>query len=104
MKNIYLIILIFLASFGFSQNLTCQDLKEGKFIIPIENKTDTLYVYDHKTDVLYKHEVEMEQNMNKFILIRNNNEQIEWINEENVGIPTYAHLIWITECSYQVPT
>ena len=96
-----LVLLVSLASMlSFSQNLKCNDFKTGKFYISMSSNVDTLYTYNANTAELTKHNYEIDEELKKYIVIRIENEQVEWHNGENIGKPIYEDIIWIDDCSY----
>lgn len=98
--NLLLSINLLFISFTFSQDLTCEDFKSGKFYIPITNE---LKKYSTKSGGKETtHSFSLKPNINNIVVIRSNNSQIEYPNGINGGSPIYEIIEWINDCTYRL--
>jgi hypothetical protein len=72
---------------SFSQELTCADFKTGKFYIPVSEKLTKYTVITN--DSIKEFTPEIDSTIKKYIVIRQENTQIEWINRIDNGTPEY---------------
>src|SRR5690606_7265595 len=85
---------------SYAQDLTCKDFKIGKFYIP-QNEEMRGYTIAFKDSVM-KFMPEKDSTISKYIVIRSEQTQTEWINGLNQGSPVDEKIEWIDECSYRL--
>ena len=100
MKIVLGLLIIFISNFSLSQDLSCNDFKKGVFYIEIKEKFDTLYLLEEPINKLSKFLVENEEKGRIYKMIRNQNEQVEWIVEREEEGFTYEDSNWIDDCTY----
>ena len=102
MKKIHLIsfFLFYLLLNSCSNNLSCLDFKTGTFFIP-ENEDLLEYTIQNK-DSTYSVKIERNKNISRYLVIRNEGTQTEWINGVGNGDPIYEKIEWISDCSYRL--
>ena len=94
------LLIIYILLQSCSGNLTCSDFKSGRFFIP-ENKELIEYTIENK-DSVHNFTREHNKEINGYLIIRKEKTQIEWVNGENNGNPTYEKIEWINDCSYRL--
>ena len=102
MKKTTILIAIFLI-IGIkinAQELTCADFKIGQFYIP-ETKEMAKYTIV-ENDSISEMLPERDSSIQKYIVIREKNTQIEWTNGIGNGKPEYEILEWIDDCTYRL--
>ena len=83
-----------------NQDLTCADFKTGKFYIPETKEEGKLTII--KNDSVFEQTYKIDPDIQKYIIIREKNSQIEWTNEVGNGQPAYVNIEWIDDCSYRL--
>ena len=83
-----------------AQDLTCADFKIGKFYIP-ETKELAKYTIV-ENDSISEITPERDSSIQKYVVIRKKNTQIEWTNGIGNGQPEYEILEWIDDCTYRL--
>ncbi len=83
-----------------AQELTCKDFKTGKFHIP-NNEELREYTISFKDSVM-KYSPERDSIVSKYVVVRTENNQVEWENGVNNGTPSYEIIEWINDCSYRL--
>ncbi|RFN60139.1 hypothetical protein [Marixanthomonas ophiurae] len=102
MKKIALLIfsILLISITTTAQELTCADFKIGQFYIP-ETKEMAKYTIV-SNDSISEYTPERDSIIKKYIVIREENTQIEWINEIGSGNPEYEKIEWIDDCTYRL--
>jgi hypothetical protein len=100
MKILLTLLTLFIGIVSYSQDLNCNDFKKGKFFIPINGKTDTLFVFNEKGIIIEKVEIPNEKSLKRYVVERNKNSQIEWNNNVNNEKPVHQKIEWIGKCKY----
>jgi hypothetical protein len=85
---------------SYSQQLTCADFKIGKFYIPASEELTKYTVISNDSIKEFTHEIDT--TIKKYIVIRQENTQIEWINGIDNGTPEYEIIEWIDDCTYRL--
>ena len=83
-----------------AQELTCKDFKIGTFYIPASDEMQK-YTMTSKDSVSVI-TTERDLNINRYVVIRENNTQIEWKNGIGNGEPTYEIIEWIDDFTYRL--
>ena len=83
-----------------AQELTCKDFKIGDFYIPEteEMRKYTIQVNDSIAEMADKRDLSIK----KWIVVREENTQIEWKNGIGNGNPEYEIIEWIDDCTYRL--
>ncbi|NCQ12257.1 MAG: hypothetical protein GW809_09000 [Bacteroidetes bacterium] len=100
-KTIFLIGIFLLIGLKINaQELTCEDFKIGQFYIPLTDdvKKYTIEVNDSIADITDNRDLSIK----KWIVVREENTQIEWKNGIGNGIPEYEIIEWIDDCTYRL--
>lgn len=98
--KLLLLILSLIGLNSCAQQLTCADFKIGQFYIP-ETAEMTKYTIV-ENDSITEMTPERDSSIYKYIVIRENNTQIEWTNGIGNGNPEYEILEWIDDCTYRL--
>ncbi len=97
------LILITLSLIGlnsFAQELTCSDFKIGQFYIPEIKEIEKYTIVEN--DSIAEMTPERDSSIQKYVVIRKKNAQIEWTNGIGNGKPEYEILEWIDDCTYRL--
>lgn len=83
-----------------AQELTCADFRIGEFFIP---RADELKKYTITSkDSTWTFTSERDSTINRYVVIRKKNTQIEWKNGIGNGNPAHEIIEWIDECTYRL--
>ncbi|WP_179345890.1 hypothetical protein [Winogradskyella ursingii] len=102
MKKTIILIAIFLL-IGLkinAQELTCEDFKIGQFYIPTDDEMKKYTVISN--DSIKEMTAERDLTVNKYIVVRAKNTQVEWKNGIGNGNPEYEIIEWIDDCTYRL--
>lgn len=102
MKKTIILIAIFLL-IGLkitAQELTCEDFKIGQFFIPTDDEMKKYTVISN--DSIKEMTAERDLTVNKYIVVRAKNTQVEWKNGIGNGNPEYEIIEWIDDCTYRL--
>lgn len=99
-QKVITLIAIFLTFNTFSQDLSCKDFKIGTFYIP-QNEDLREYTISFR-DSIKKFTPEKDLSINKYIVVRSDKTQIEWVNGIDIGKPEHEVINWIDECTYRL--
>ncbi|TYP71561.1 hypothetical protein [Aquimarina intermedia] len=83
-----------------AQELTCADFRTGTFYIPTSDEMKKYTITSN--DSISKISTPRDITINKYIVIREENSQIEWIKGVDIGNPEYEILEWIDDCTYRL--
>jgi len=83
-----------------AQTLTCADFKIGTFYIPETEEMSKYTIVEN--DSIAEFIPERDKSIRKYVVIRENNTQIEWKNGIGNGNPEYEILEWIDDCTYRL--
>lgn len=93
--KIGIVLCCYLGFFQCKKTLRCEDFKTGVFYMPPSTSLTLQGETLATIDSLFPRKV-------GWVLIRNENEQIEWQNNIGEGQPIYCHITWIDQCSYRL--
>ena len=82
---------------SYAQKLTCSDFKIGQFYIPETKEMEKYTIVEN--DSISEFTPERDSSIEKYIVIREKNTQIEWKNGIGNGNPDYEIIEWIDDCS-----
>ena len=102
MKKTTILIAIFLL-IGIkitAQELTCEDFKIGQFYIPETKEMEKYTIVEN--DSISEFSPERDNSIKKYIVIREENTQIEWKNGIGNGNAEYEIIEWIDDCTYRL--
>jgi len=100
-KTTFLLFTVFLIGLTTSaQELTCADFKIGKFFIPTTEELEKITVVTN--DSISDFRIKMDSTINKTVIVRKKNTQIEWKNGIGNGIPEHEIIEWIDDCTYRL--
>lgn len=85
---------------SYAQKLTCSDFKIGQFYIPETKEMEKYTIVEN--DSISEFTPERDSSIEKYIVIREKNTQIEWKNGIGNGNPDYEIIEWIDDCSYRL--
>jgi len=101
MKILLFYLLTLLIGFaGSAQELTCADFKIGQFYIP---KTEDLNKYTVvANDSISEIKFNSDSDTKQYVVIRDENTQVEWKNGIGNGVPVHEVIEWIDDCKYRL--
>jgi len=83
-----------------SQDLTCTDFKIGKFYIPTTEELEKMTVVENDSVMDFK--IKLDSTVNKTVIVRKEQTQIEWTNGIGNGSPEHEIIEWINDCTYRL--
>ena len=101
----FLLALTLVAITNCSPDLSCADFRSGTFYMPVSNspKKYRTIVFDSigKEPIEFTHD--RDPNVEKYLIVRKDSKQTEWINEIATGEPVaHVRVEWIDDCTYRL--
>lgn len=98
--KLLLIALSFIGLNSCAQKFTCSDFKIGTFYIPETEEVKKYLVEEN--DSIREISPERDPTIEKYIVVRKKNTQVEWRNGIGNGKPEYEIIEWIDDCTYRL--
>lgn len=99
-KTIFLLLTLLIGLTAIGQDLTCADFKIGQFYITETKETAKFTILSN--DSISEFTPEIDSSIKKYIVLREKDSQIEWINGIGNGNPEFEILDWIDDCTYRL--
>ena len=99
-KTTLLLLMILIGLTTSAQELTYEDFKMGHFYIPSTEEMEKFTIVEN--DIISEFTSERDSTIEKYLVIREENTQVEWKNGIGNGNPQHEIIEWIDDCTYRL--